>query len=485
MSKKLSVKALAIIIICIVLAVTIFLVCLITATTPDKKRFTYELNDDGISYSIVGIKNAYRGGWFAKETIQVPETYKGYPVTSIKQIKNLQKTKTVVLPATLKEIGASAFYGSSITSIVIPNSVETVGISAFENCTKLTEVTISNKLTSIPSAMFRSCFSLKTIEFPNSVTSIGSSAFSNCYDLESIKFSPTLTTIAADAFSSCTSLTSVELPASLTTIGSNAFDKCYSLIEICNNSSRVRPSAGSESNGKVAAYAKHVYSGSQTSHLTTTQDGNVFYDDGTQVLFVKHYGNATELNLPADHNGKEYVLYDYAFYGNSTIEEVTIPVKVTEIGQSAFYNCSALTKVTIGDGVKTINREAFYSCKKLKHVEFGKNIVTIGRNAFFECQRLESIELYDAVTTIGDGAFSECSQLKNVTLGKGVQSIGDEAFFNCVRFTELHFGGTTAQWEAVTLGKQWTWNNNSNNRDRSCEKVICSDGTIEIPSTKA
>ena len=484
MLKKLSVKAWAIIIISVVLVLAVFLACLITATTPDKKRFTYELNENGISYSIVGIKNAYRGGWFAKETINVPETYKGYPVTSIKQIKNLQKTKTVILPVTLKEIGASAFYGSSITSLVIPNSVETVGISAFENCTNLTEVTLSDKLTTIPSGMFRSCFSLKKIEFPNSVTSIASGAFSNCYNLESITFSTALTTIAADAFSSCVSLTSIELPASLTTIGNNAFDQCYSLIEICNHSTRVRPTAGSEINGKVAAYAKHVYSNAQESYLNT-ENGNVFYDDGTQVLFVKHYGNETELTLPADYNGQAYVLYDYAFYGNSTIQEVVIPAKVTQIGRSAFYNCSALTKVTIGDGVTAINRDAFYSCKKLKEVVFGKNIETIGRNAFFECQKLESIELYDAVKTIGDGAFSECSKLKDVKLGKGLQSIGDEAFFNCVRFTELNFGGTKAQWEQITLGTQWTWDNNSNKRDRSCEKVICSDGEVEIPSIKA
>lgn len=480
MFKKISLKVWVIIILCVIVALTVMTICLVTATKKDKQRFIYELNEDGLSYSVVGIKNAYRGGWFAKETIEVPQTYKGYPVTSIKQIKNLQKTKTVILPEGLKEIGASAFYGCSITSINIPDTVETVGISAFENCTKLTDVTLPNGMNSISDAVFRSCFSLKEIKFPDTINYIGDGAFANCYNLQSINFPNGLTNIAANAFSTCTSLTDIELPASLQTIGDKAFEKCYSLIEICNHSLRVRLTAGSSANGQVAENALHVYSNAAESKLVKTADGSVFYNNDGEILFVKHLGTETELTLPANLNGQGYDIHSYAFYNNSTLEKVVIPDGVTEIGRHAFDNCSALKKVTIGNGVKIINSRAFLSCKKLTEVSFGNSIEEIGLEAFFECQRLEEIQLKDGVRIIGEGAFGECGQLKKVSIGKGLQEIGAEAFFNCVRFTELHFGGTTEEWEAVELGNQWTWDNNSNKRAPSCDTIICSNGTIKI-----
>ena len=479
--KKLNAKFWTILILVVVIVIGLTLTCVITATASDRKRFVYELNEDGLSYSVVGIKNAYRGGWFAKESIEVPQTYKGYPVTAIKQIRNLQKTQTVILPMGLKEIGASAFYASSITSIVIPNSVETIGISAFENCTQLSEVTLPESLTAISSATFRSCFSLSKITLPSTVTSIGSEAFANCYALESLTLPVNLATIETYAFLNCTGLTSIELPSKLDFIGDNAFEKCFSLIEVCNNSMLNVVEGDDRNNGLVAQYALHVYSGSASSALIK-KDNDVFYDNGDTVLFVKHYGTETELTMP-DFNGKEYAIHDYAFYGNSTLQEVTIPNSITKIGWHAFDNCSALKNVTIGDGVKLIDDEAFLSCKKLTDVTIGNSVERIGMKAFFECERLEKIVLPDSVVIIDSEAFSWCAQLKDVTIGKGVKEIGERAFFNCTHFVELNYGGTVNQWKEVLLGDRWTWDNNSTKRDRSCEKVICSDGEVEIPTT--
>ena len=478
MSKKLSVKAWVIIIACIVLVITLFLTCLITATAKDENRFIYELNADKKSYSIVGIKNAYRGGWFAKETIEVPETHKKLAVTSIKQIRNLQKTKTVILPDGLKEIGASAFYNSSIASIVIPDSVEIIGTSAFENCTSLANVTLPNNLMEISETLFRSCFSLTEITLPNTVTAIGYGAFQYCYGLESFTLPTNLTFIDAEAFSGCTGLVSIELPSKLRTIGDKAFENCFSLIEICNNSN-LNIIEGASNNGKVAENAKHVYYDTEESYIVRTDNGdNVFFNDGTTVLFVKHYGNETSITLP-DFNGKAYSIHDYAFYNNSTVKEVVMPDTVTEIGWSAFNSCSSLQKVTIGNGVSVINGEAFRACKQLGEINFGSGIKTIGYRAFYECTKLATVNLKDSIQTIDEEAFAWCSQLKNVTIGKNLQEIGKQAFFNCYVFTELHFGGTTAQWETVKLGSQWTWDNNSTKRAPSCEKIICSDGVIE------
>ena len=102
--------------------------------------------------------------------------------------------------------------GGTVASITIPNSVTSIGVSAFYNCTSLTSITIPNSVTSIGSNAFESCTSLTSITIPNSVTSIGDYAFSSCTSLTSITIPNSVTSIGDGAFTGCTSLVAVYLP---------------------------------------------------------------------------------------------------------------------------------------------------------------------------------------------------------------------------------------------------------------------------------
>jgi len=73
-----------------------------------------------------------------------------------------------------------------ITSVTIPDSVFTIGVGAFYECTKLTNVTIPNTITVIGGSAFRNCTSLASVTIPNSVTTIGDLAFYNCTSLTSV-----------------------------------------------------------------------------------------------------------------------------------------------------------------------------------------------------------------------------------------------------------------------------------------------------------
>ncbi|MBR2042722.1 MAG: leucine-rich repeat protein, partial [Clostridia bacterium] len=162
-------------------------------------------------------------------------------------------------------IGSFAFYNCSLTSVTIPDSVTSIGGSAFENCTSLTSVNIGNSVTSIEDYAFCDCTSLTSVTIPDSVTSIGITAFYDCSSLTSIEVSEknqnyssvdgvlfnkaktelicypegktnkdytipdSVTSIGWCAFSYCTSLTSVTIPDSVTSIGYRAFDDCDSL----------------------------------------------------------------------------------------------------------------------------------------------------------------------------------------------------------------------------------------------------------------
>ncbi len=121
-------------------------------------------------------------------------------------------------------IGEGAFYGcSSLTSIVLPNSVTSIVESAFQGCTSLTSITIPDSVTSIGESAFADCSGLTSISIPDSVTSITNSAFYRCTSLTSITIPNSVTSIGICAFAGCTGLTSITIPDSVTSIGQQAF----------------------------------------------------------------------------------------------------------------------------------------------------------------------------------------------------------------------------------------------------------------------
>jgi len=122
--------------------------------------------------------------------------------------------------------------GKTSVSFTIPNSVTSIGVGAFWNCTSLTSVTIPNSVTSIGLQAFSGCTSLASVTIPNSVTSIGNQAFSGCTSLASVTIPNSVTIIDNYAFSGCTSLTSVTIPNSVTSIGKEAFRVCTSLTSV-------------------------------------------------------------------------------------------------------------------------------------------------------------------------------------------------------------------------------------------------------------
>ena len=116
--------------------------------------------------------------------------------------------------------------GQEIRNLLIPNSVTSIGASAFNGCSGLTSVTFSNSVTSIGASAFNGCSGLTSVTFSNSVTSIGSSAFTNCSGLTSVTIPNSVTSIGSSAFYGCCSLTSISIPNSVTSIGDNAFNSC-------------------------------------------------------------------------------------------------------------------------------------------------------------------------------------------------------------------------------------------------------------------
>lgn len=153
-------------------------------------------------------------------------------------------TGSLTIPSTIDGYTVTSLYGSiygafrnctGLTSVIIPDSVTSIGSNAFEDCTGLTSITIPDSVTSIGSSAFSGCSGLRSITIPDSVTSIESYAFRGCTGLTSITLSANLTKINRQTFENCSALTEISLPDNLTTIEStnegiySAFSDCTSL----------------------------------------------------------------------------------------------------------------------------------------------------------------------------------------------------------------------------------------------------------------
>ena len=144
-----------------------------------------------------------------------------------------QKIESYIIPDSVTSIGDSAFSGChSLSNIVIPDSVTSIGNYAFSSCCSLSGVIIPDSVTSIGNDSFRDCSSLANIVIPDSVSNIGNYAFTLCTSLSNIVIPDSVTSIGTGAFSDCTSLSKIVIPNGVTSIGYCAFSRCYSLSNI-------------------------------------------------------------------------------------------------------------------------------------------------------------------------------------------------------------------------------------------------------------
>lgn len=140
----------------------------------------------------------------------------------------------VVLPPTLKKIGSYAFQRTSLTSVNIPDNVETIEEYAFSNARQLQEVHLPDSLTSLGNYAFAECRSLRTVKIPTKLKTIPDYTFQNCRSLQSVELHDSITAFEDYSFNNC-DLREITLPKSTTWVGGNAFNGNTNLSKVTLN----------------------------------------------------------------------------------------------------------------------------------------------------------------------------------------------------------------------------------------------------------
>ena len=185
-------------------------------------------SEDGRCLIIDGVLNSFAPAGLTEYTIPDSVTSIGYSA-----FEGCDSLTSVTIPNSVTTIGERAFYDCrSLKSVTIPDSVTTIGEEVFCACISLKSVTIPDSVTMIGDAAFNSCLSLKSVTIPDSVTTIGERAFYDCDSLTSVTIGDSVTTIGYAVFYNCSSLTSITIPDSVTAIGWEAFCNCFSLTSL-------------------------------------------------------------------------------------------------------------------------------------------------------------------------------------------------------------------------------------------------------------
>ncbi len=299
--------------------------------------------------------------------------------------------KNITIPSNISHIKSLVFFGCSLTSVTIPDSVASIGDEAFENCKSLTDVTIGNGVTSIGEGAFNGCTSLTSVYItdiaawcgisfgsnplwnasklylrgelvadlviPDGVTSIGEGAFNGCTSLKSVTIPDSVTSIEKRAFYSCDSLKSITIPDHVTTIAEAAFEGCTSLgsISLGKGVTDTGYRAFYGCSGELIINSGIISKTEFPKMLNGTEFTKITIGD--DIKYILENGFRIDPRIPED-----------CFRDYTSLKSITIGNSITSIEDNAFYNCS-LIRITIPWKVTSIGFEAFDYNQLLESVD--------------------------------------------------------------------------------------------------------------------
>ncbi|MBQ9551676.1 MAG: leucine-rich repeat domain-containing protein [Clostridia bacterium] len=378
---------------------------------------------------------------------------------------------TIIINYGVTHIGAWAFAFSSVSNVMIPNSVMTIGENAFASINGLTNVTIPGSVTSWPEA-FVLCNDLMNVSIEPGVPLIDRMSFGGCENLHYVGIPDSVRTIGQAAFHQCTGLGLITLPSNLETIGPSAFAGSGLLfVEIPDSVTTI---------GMEAFAGAPLAAVTLPSNLTTIEPGAFA---GTALTSIEFPASVTYIGQRA--------------FAGSSLTSVTLPSQLMDIREEVFRDCTELSNVTIPASVMYIGPRAFNGCTSLQSIHIPATVQTIAEDALPYCSMIFSTStesaaydyatwhnipftLYGADNACGDdlawslengvltitglGAMYDYGTAERaaapwagetftqINFPSGITHVGDNAFGGCTAVTDIYYDGTSGY-----LGSDWGW----------------------------
>ena len=360
----------------------------------------------------------------------------------------------VTIPDTVEVVGESAFENNQkVQFVVIPKSVKRLDAYVFWGCNNLEEVVLGKGLTAVDEYSFAGCTGLKQITIPENIQSIDAQAFAGCVNLTDIYIPATVTGIAEDAFLNCDNVTIHADEGSVAAQFAQKLAEQKSRDPLVTAAPVQTPTAVS---GPDTQATTEPVSTATPAPAATPVPGNVLGSTiivGNHALVMVHPGEekvqqgytepeagqetGKEQDITAEtENGK---VPEWMYYRNQSVGAVRIPEGTTEIGRFAFSR-SSLRTVTIPEGVTVIDYAAFYHCDNLDNVVLPDTVNTVGAKAFTHTGWLDDFEenSMDDFLISGDILVAYKGNLPEVVIPDGVRVIAEEAFRNHTELKKVH-----------------------------------------------
>jgi len=408
----------------------------------DTPGLIYTLLSDGNGYSVSSPDG------LSVSTLKIPEEHNGKPVRRIASFgfadnKSLMK---VVMPPSVMSIGISAFEDcSNIETIEVSENLEAIEQRAFFNCSQLLEFSFGPQLAFIGQEAFSRCRMLGIVDFSEVKNGIEfrDRVFAGCTALYEVTLPEKLKEIPQSAFSGCSSLKEIEIVGDIEKINNNSFDGCTQLrrFHIGKNVRMIglRSFNGCDYLDEITVDLENLY---------FSAEGNVLFSkDKTALLRYAPYQTALSYTIPSSVAEIDSGAFNRSYW----LETVTVGKNVLRIRQGAFSDMLELNRITlpfIGGSYESNNYFSFIFGGEfaslstniphtLRNVTILDGIEIISEHAFQFCNSITEINIPNSVRTISRYAFYGCANLAELTLPSNLSEIGEYAFLVCTRLNAV------------------------------------------------
>lgn len=394
-----------------------------------------EFTQDETTYVVTGSNEAAIKKSKAAGELTLPSSVTNdgvtYTVTAIKDeaFKWSEITK-LVLPATIDTIGMQAFGScAKLTDITLPDGLSVIKPYAFSGCKVLETVVLPQGLKAVPNNLFFTCYALRSVTLPPHIKYIGSAAFYKTA-IESIEIPESCDSIAKTAFLFCAQLKNITLPENLRYLGAAALQGCVKL------SSFIIPQ-------KIDSLCDELLmecSGLTSLHIpaSMTKIGkSVFAKSGIQTFTIADNHPTLRLTDGVIYDKAQKMLMAFPTRGKTSY---TIPDGVIGIWGGAFYG-SDITSAKLPESMKAIDESTFAE-SQLSSINFPESLIFLGPTSLYRTQFTE-LELPKNNTILYEGVLAYCPNLTSVTIPAKVTYIDTHAFSQNKKLTQVTCLGTT------------------------------------------